>query len=86
MKPKDGRRINNTSPRGGNFEEKQAYADSFFGLARKPLEEERLRIIGLIVQTESIPTTKITPEDKEEILNRLWDTRRKLEAKLRLAL
>lgn len=86
MTPKDGRRINNPSPRGVNFEEKQAYADSFFGLARKPLEEERMRIIGLIAQTESIPTTKITPEDKEEILSRLWNTRRQIEAKLRLVL
>jgi len=63
--------------------QRNMYAESFYGLARKPLEEERKRIIEKIIQTESL---NIKSEEKEEILKRLWTQRRDLEAKLRLAL
>lgn len=73
-------------PEKTHFQQREIHAESFHGLARKPLEEERKRIIERIIQTESIPTTQIKPEEKEDILKRLWNQRRDTEAKMRLAI
>lgn len=71
-------------PKETHHKQREMYADSFRGLERKPLEEERKRVIERIVQTESIPSTQINPKEKEEILSRLWEQRRDIEAKIRL--
>jgi len=56
--------------------QKNQHAESFFGLARKPLEEERKRIIENIVIAEGL---KIEESEKKELLDRLWSKRREIE-------
>lgn len=71
-------------PKSPAYLQRENHAESFLGGARKPLQAERKRLIELIVLAEDLPFDKIKPEEKEEILNRLWVQRRDIEAKLKL--
>ena len=79
---KDGREQTNIARdhigRGG----RELYADSFRNNALQPLKEERKNITELIIQTQEIPFTRITPEKSEKLLADLWARRRDIECRI----
>lgn len=67
-----------------NFEERQNYVESFRGIEKQPLEEEKERLMEHITRVYSIPITndEMWWIEQEKEISRLYAIKREIEIKL----
>lgn len=66
------------------FEERQNYVESFRGIEKQPLEEERTRLMEHITRVYSIPidNDEMWWIEQEKEISRLFAIKRELEIKM----